>query len=101
MTSVFIEIPHWTELRHYRARQPNWIKLHVALLHDERYLRVTGHQRAVFHGICLVYAGTNRHVPASTGYLARRLDLRIARTLEALADAGFIAFRASGDEVLI
>jgi hypothetical protein len=92
--STYVEVSGWASLMHYRHREPTWIKLHVSLLRDERYLRLTPHQRAVFHGICLVYARTNGRVPAASSSLNRWLGFRVTRkTLRALVDAGFIVLR--------
>ena len=48
---TYIDIPNWQSLKHYRTRRLTWVKLHTSLLHDDSYLRLTGHQRAVLHGL--------------------------------------------------
>lgn len=84
----------WPTLRHYGTRRTTWVKLHTGLLRNDRYLALTATQRAALHGLWLLYAETSGRVPARTSWLSRQLGLRIARaTLDALADAGFIAFR--------
>jgi hypothetical protein len=95
LQDAYVDIPLWRELCHYRNRRLAWVKLHTGLLHDENYLRLTGCQRAVLHGIWLVYARSDGRVRARTSILTRELGLRVSSaTLYALADASFIAFRS-------
>jgi hypothetical protein len=83
---MYVEVQGWESLIHYRDRRPAWLKLEVSLLRDENYLRLTAHQRAVLHGIWLVYAETNGRVVASPAWLSRRLGFRVFRkTLDVLA----------------
>lgn len=95
----YIIIPRWDEFQHRdmaRSSVPPWIKFYTRLLHDENYLALTGHQRAVLHGLWLEYASTRRQLPLSTTSLTARLRLRIMRRdLEALNDAGWIVISAS------
>jgi hypothetical protein len=96
MRAGWIVIPNWGEFQHYRDRDPTWIKTYVRLLHDDDYLRLTAHQRAVLHGVWLAYASSNGQLRASTSSLTRQLALRVAsRQLDALTDAGFIEISAS------
>ena len=91
---TYIEIPDWPSLQHYRTRRAAWVKLHVSLLRDDNYLALTAHERAVLHGIWLVYAQTNGCVVGRPSWLSRQLGLRVFRkTLDVLANAGFIEFR--------
>lgn len=112
MTDRWIEIPRWFSedghpgFQFDKTRQPIWIKNYTQLLSDEAYLALSGHQRAVLHGLWLEYArgarqnhdGTAsvpRRLPDSTRSLSRRISLRVSRaTLEALNHAGFIRFVA-------
>jgi hypothetical protein len=92
----WIEVVHWHRFQHYSDRDPPWIKNYLALLHDENYLSLTGHQRAVLHGLWLEYASARCQLPLSTRSLTRRLALRVSSaTLEALNHAGFIRVVAS------
>jgi hypothetical protein len=92
----YIVIPKWDELQHYKGvDRPAWIKNYAKLLHDDRYLSLTETQRAVLHGLWLLYAASGRKVPENTSKLSRALSLRVTKpTLEALNHAGFIRFRS-------
>jgi hypothetical protein len=93
-TVTYVEIPNWPSLQHYRSRRAAWVKLNVSLLRDERYLALGAHERAVLHGIWLVYAQTSGRVVARPSWLSRQLGFRVFRkTLDVLATAGFVEFR--------
>lgn len=95
----WIVIPRWDEFQHRdmaRSTIPPWIKTYTKLLHDEAYLSLTSHQRAVLHGLWLEYASARRHLLLSTTSLSARLRLRVmSRDIEALNHAGFITISAS------
>jgi hypothetical protein len=68
------------------------------LLHDDAYLKLTLHQRGVLHGLWLEYAAAGRQLPDSTATVSRRLGERVTRgTLDALSNAGFIAYCSRPD----
>jgi hypothetical protein len=79
-----------------RSKVPPWIKTFTKLLSDDDYLALSHHLRGVLLGIWLEYARARRQLRGSTVTLTRRLGQRVTtRDLEALNDAGFIAFSAS------
>lgn len=92
----WIEICRWEQFQHYTNRDPLWIKNYTRLMADDSYLSLSGHRRAILHGLWLEYAKSGRLVADNTAMIASRLRLRVTRTdLEALNHAGFIRFRAS------
>jgi hypothetical protein len=95
----WIVIPRWDDFQHAdaaRSRTLPWIKSWTRLLSDNAYLDLTGHQRAILHGIWLEYARSHCQLTLSTVSLTRRLGLRVTtQHLEALNHAGFIHFSAS------
>jgi len=92
----WIEVTHWDRFQHYRDRNPPWVKNYIQLLHDSNYLSLTGHQRAVLHGLWLEYAASNRQVRAEVRLLTFRLSLKVSlATLAVLESAGFIRIVAS------
>lgn len=93
---LFIVIPSWEKLQHYKDRDAPWIKNYTRLLSHHHYLTLTSHQRGVLHGVWLAYASGNRHLTANTRSLSRRLNVRVtSRDLAALNHAGFIQLVAS------
>ena len=96
----WIVIPNWGRFQHYQKRageqvtRPDWIKNYGRLLHDDAYLKLTLRQRGILHGIWLLYASSGQQLGASVAQLGRLLGEDTVRTrdLEALSDAGFIAF---------
>ena len=97
----WIVVRDWDRFQHYHAgdRDMIWVKNYVRLLHNDEYLELTGHQRAVLHGLWLVYASSRCQVRANTASLTRQLALRVtSHTLEALNHAGFIAILARSEQ---
>ena len=92
----FIEIRKWHLLVHYADRVPVWIKVPVSLLDEDAYLALSGHERAVLHGLwleraALECAGQWPLVSFNRHYLSRRLGLRVTfADLEALSESRFI-----------
>lgn len=99
MPDRWIVIPNWdgpTGFQHYKDRTPRWIKNYVELMSDDAYLGLTGHRRAILHGLWMEYARSRRQLADNTATLSRRLSLKVtSRDLKALNDAGFIQFSAS------
>ncbi len=95
----WIVVDDWERFQHRdaaRSSVPTWIKDFTEQMSSEAYLSLTGHRRAILHGIRLEYARTRRRLPDNTATLSRRLALKITRRdLEALSHAGFIHFSAS------
>ena len=96
MSERFIVIPKWDELQHYKnVDRPAWIKLYAKLHHDQRYLDLTGHERAVLFGIWIEYASSGARLRLDARSLSHRLALRVtSANLERLNHAGFIRFRS-------
>lgn len=91
-----ITIPNWSTFQHYKNRDPIWIRNYTSLLHNQDYLDLTGHERAVLHGLWLAYASSHAQLRLDTRSLTRQLSLRVASAqLEALNHAGFIEVSAS------
>jgi hypothetical protein len=95
-TEQWIVVPRWHEFQHYRDRDPNWIKNYRVLLSDDDYLALSGHTRAILHGLWLAYASSDGQLRLDSLSLSRRLALRVTmKQIESLNHAGFIQFSAS------
>lgn len=97
---LWIVIPRWRGgkdgFQHYGDRDPKWIKNYTRLLHNDDYLRLTGHRRALLHGLWLAYAMSGGCVAVDPQMVGRQLGLVVKMAdLEALNHAGFIHFSAS------
>ncbi len=96
MDDGWITVPNWDRFQHYKDRDPIWIRTYTRLLHDDAYRNLTGHQRAVLHGLWLAYASSGCQLRVDTASLTRRLGLRVSsHTLTSLSDAGFIQLAAT------
>ena len=95
-SDTWIIVKGWSRHQHYRDRRPPWIKVYLDLLHNEDFLGLSGHDRAVLFGLWLEYASSASRLRLDTRSLSSRLRLRVTMTtLETLRDAGFIEFSAS------
>jgi len=93
---LWIEVAGWQRFQHYRDRNPPWVKLYTQLQHDDNWISLTPHRRAMLVGIWLEYASSSCAVRAHTRRLSRALHMQVTRSdLKALNDAGFIHFAAS------
>lgn len=102
----YIYAVDWDRFQHYKDRRPVWIKNYIDLVDNDRYLELTGAQRALLHGIWMLLAVTGNgrlsagvmsgkgQRNANVNHLAARLQLRKC-SLEPLIQAGFIEVRAS------
>ena len=89
--SEWIEVVDWDNFQHYKKRRPPWIKNYLDLLNNDDYRDLTAHQRAVLHGLWMLYAASGCQIHANTASLTRQLALRVSsRQLEALNHAGFL-----------
>lgn len=96
MKHRMITIVGWDEFQHYKERDPIWIKNYVRLLRQDEYMDLTPHRRALLHGLWLLYAIKRQALRHHTATLSRELGMRVMTAdLEALKQAGFIAFSAS------
>jgi hypothetical protein len=103
---AYLQVCNWEDFVHYKGRNALWIKTYADLLRQDEYLQLSGHRRAVLHGLWLLYAivcscerderaTTCRCLRLNTRMLSRRLELRVRLVdLEALNRAGFIGFVA-------
>jgi hypothetical protein len=92
------DVPNWDEFQHYKDRSPPWIKVYTSLLHNDAYLGLSPHQRAVLHGLWLMYASHRREVNSlptpRQSHVSSASESR-QQQLKALVDAGFIEVSAS------
>lgn len=95
---TFLWIDRWDEHQTVETKRgkkwtPPWIRNYTRLLHNDAYLGLSGHRRAILHGLWLEFASSDRRVIINTSSLSHRLALRITmRDLIALNHAGFVHF---------
>lgn len=96
---LWIVVVGWDHFQHrdaWRGRTPTWIKTYTELHSNDDYLNLSGHRRAILHGLWVEYALSRGQLRLDTKSLGRRLQLVVKKTdLEALYHAGFITFSAS------
>lgn len=82
--------------QHYGSRDPIWVKNYTRLLRKDEYMNLTPPQRALLHGLWLLYASKRGEIRESTCSLSRELGMRVTKQmLESLNHAGFIRRVAS------
>lgn len=95
--STWIVIRNWDRFQHYGDyRQPPWIKMYTALLHDDEFQNLSPTDRQALTSLWLLYAMTRRRVRVDTAKISRAIGQRVTKgTLERLNHAGFVDFSAS------
>lgn len=94
----WIIVRNWDRFQHYdpAKRTPPWIKMYVALLHDDDFQSLTPSDRSALVGLWMLYAMTRRRVRDDTAKVSRAIGQRVTKgTLERLNRAGFIDISAS------
>lgn len=93
----WIIVNNWDRFQHYGdRRQPPWIKLYLALLHDDGFQTLSSSDRSALVQLWMLYAMTGRRVRDDTSKLSRATGQRFTKaTLERLNHAGFITISAS------
>jgi hypothetical protein len=93
----WIVVRNWEKFQHYGdRRQPPWIKLYLALLHDDDFQSLSPTDRSALVHLWILYAMTGRRVREDTLKLTRATGQRFTKgTLERLNHAGFIEISAS------
>lgn len=93
LNDAWVTVPGWRRFQHYdpALKWVPWIKTYTELTRNDDYLELTGHERAVLHGLWLEYCSTRCRLRLDTRSLSRRLNLRVTTaTLIRLNQAGFI-----------
>ena len=86
-----LRVKNWAELQHYKHRSPTWIKLHLGLLSDYTFTRLSDAQRWHLLGIqMLAAASMDGSIPADAEWVQQRLMSTTPVDLPALVRAGFL-----------
>lgn len=92
----YLVVERWDDFQHYKNRAPVWIKNYTQLMRDDAYRSLSGHRRAVLHGIWLEYASSSCQLHFDAKSLSARLNLRVTSVdLKSLRKAGYITVSAS------
>jgi hypothetical protein len=78
-------VAKFAEFQHYRQRNPPWIKLHTALLDEERYIALPDAQKAALMGLFLQAARSNNKIMNDARWLQGKLGMKVKPDLEMLA----------------
>ena len=81
----FWSVAKFAEFQHYRQRNPPWIKLHTALLDEERYIALPDAQKAALMGLFLQAARSNNKIMNDARWLQGKLGMKVKPDLEMLA----------------
>ncbi len=61
----YLAVRNWQRFQHYRSRTPDWIKLHLELLHDEKLKALPIPTRLLFDQMLLLAGTFQNAVPNS------------------------------------
>src|SRR5262245_4698486 len=93
----WIVVRNWEKFQHYGdRRQPPWIKLYLAFIHDDEFQNLSPTDRSALIHLWILYALTGKKVREDTAKITRATGQRFTKgTLERLNHAGFIHISAS------
>ena len=98
---LFIRIVDFERLQHYKHRRPAWIKLHIDILDDYRYAKLTDMAKGHLVLLGLLASLHQNCIELHHNWLRTRLQLKHNLRITELQDAGFIeVFSESASKVL-
>lgn len=90
---MHLAIKNWSSFQHYNDRNPNWIKLHVALLSSQDWVALADASRVLAVASMVLAAKTNGIIDASAGglaYIKRVAYLNSEPDFKPLIECGFM-----------
>ena len=89
--SGFISVVNFERFQHYTDRRPPWIKLHCALLDDDRFFDLADVERYHLIGLFILASQHDNKIPNKPEWLKHQLRTTKAISLERLIETGWIA----------
>ena len=97
----YLAVHRWGRFQHYSKRNPPWIKLHVALLHEYDFHVLSDSAKAQLMLIWLLAAQTDNKIPYDTAWISHSIHVPEDRLdLEILLQSGWLVphgCQANGD----
>jgi hypothetical protein len=87
----YLEVVNWTELQHYKNRDPLWIKLYRRLQDKYEWLKLPDASKGHLVGIWILAAKLGNKVPADPAWIAERIGATEPVDLQVLITSGFLA----------
>ncbi len=87
-----LRVKNWERYQHYRRRRPPWIKIHVKLLADRRFMALSLSARGLLMQLWVLASELDGHVPYDIEELRFRLRVEdlTDEDLKPLLDGGFL-----------
>ncbi|TQV80332.1 hypothetical protein [Denitrobaculum tricleocarpae] len=83
----------WKDFQHYKDRDPKWIKLHLSLLNDYKFRRMTETQQLICIKLWLLFAEQNQDLALDTRFISGRMGISsivLGRVISVLVSNDFI-----------
>lgn len=90
MTKMYA-VRNWSQFQHYKDRNPQWIKMHFALLASEDWVMLNDASRLLAVVCMLIASRHNGCVPNNPAYIKRIAYLDQEPDLSALISCGFLS----------
>ena len=91
MRTARLRVKDWRKFQHYGSKPtpPPWIKLHVALLDDADFWKLSQAQRYQLIAIWLLASRDQGRIPFDSAFVAKRIGARRV-DLEAFLESGWL-----------
>ena len=87
-----VSIRNWDRYQHYRHRNPPWVKLHVKMLADYKFLRLSDTGKLHLLASIMLAAQYDNEIPADPKFLQQILCLSEPFLIDDLVSAGFLEY---------
>lgn len=95
---TFLSVSNFSELQHYRDRNPVWIKMYVRLLDNDEFLDLPEVSQRHLMMLWIVAAKTNNRLPDNPKRLAQAIKARGKVDIALLLRSGFLR-RLTAEEI--
>lgn len=86
----YLSIKDWSEMQHYRDRNPPWIKLHNSILNDYDFSCLHDASKLLLMLLWALSSQLNNRIPDDSEWLEKRLPIKGKINLKELIDKGFL-----------
>lgn len=86
----YLSVSGFDELRHYKDRAMIWIKIHLTLLDDYRYLKLPDDAKAHLINLMLLAARRGNRLPNDAAFLAQQIGANTPIQLDVLLESKFL-----------
>jgi hypothetical protein len=87
---IYFKVRNFDQFQHYKHRNPPWIRLYYALLHDRRFFRLSDKNKWLAIGCFLLASQCDNKIPFDEGWIQKELSLDTTPDWQTLIESEFI-----------